>query len=90
MVREKEMTRTAGNRSGLVVAGRKATAKRFRSAPTRATYRHGVSPCRCMPKRRSQRQLRRHEAGWKAAGGELSVCRMTNSIRRDVLASPLR
>ena len=71
-------------------AGGKATAKRFRSAPMMAIYQHGVSPCRCMPQRRSGRQLRRRETGWEAAGSELSVRRMTNSIRRDVLASPLR
>ena len=43
-----------------------------------------------MPQRRSGRQLRRREVGWEAAGSELSVRRMTNSIRRDVLASPQR
>ena len=30
----------------------------------------------------------RREAGWGATGGEVSVRRMTNSIRRDVTASP--
>jgi len=29
----------------------------------------------------SRLQLRRREAGWRAAGGERSICRITNSIR---------
>ena len=53
-----------------------------------ATHQHGASPCRSMPQLRSRRQLRRREAGWEAAGGELSVRRITNSIRRDVVGEP--
>jgi RNA-directed DNA polymerase len=34
-------------------------------------------------------QLRRREAGWRAAGSELAVRRKTNSIRRDVATSLL-
>ena len=64
------------------------SAKRFSWAPTRAIYQHGASPCRSMPQLHSRRQLRRREAGWEAAGSKLSVRRITNSIRRDVLASP--
>ena len=29
------------------------------------------------------------EEVWRATGGEASVCRMTNSIRQGVVASPL-
>jgi hypothetical protein len=37
----------------------------------------------------SRRQLRRREAGWRAAGGERAARRMTNPIRRRVAASLL-
>jgi len=56
-------------------------------APTMAVHQQGGSPCRRMSQLRNRRQLRRCEAGWEAAPDEMSVRRMTNSIRRDVLAS---
>jgi hypothetical protein len=59
------------------------------SAPVRAPHQHGGSPCRRKPKRRSRRQLRRREAGWRAAGGEVLVRRMTNPFRRGAVTSLL-
>ena len=59
------------------------------SALVKALHLHGGSPCRGKPEPRSRRQLRRREAGWRAAGGELAVRRMTNSIRRGVTTSLL-
>jgi transposase len=37
-----------------------------------------------------RRQLRRSNAGWRAAGGERAACRMTNPIRRRFAASLLK
>ena len=58
------------------------------SAPVRAFCQHGESPCPGKPKPGNRRKLRRHEAGWRATGGERSVRRITNPIRRSVCGEP--
>jgi hypothetical protein len=61
--------------------------RRDRCTPVEAFIQQGESPCRGKPEPRSRKKLRRREAGWGATGGELAVRRVTNSIRRGVVAS---
>ena len=69
--------------------GAKAASSRRSRAPASVHGQRGGSPLQARRFPACNRlQLRRREAGWRAAGGERPVRRMTNSIRPCVLGEP--